>query len=234
MDHIGDREGPQHLLCMTGAAGSGKSALQQTIAEGCAKSDILGSAYFFSREDPTRNTISTVVPTIAYQLGLHNPDLKQAIGTVVDQDPVIFKKSLQTQMDSLLAHPMKQLREWDLANFPHVILIDGLDECKGEDRQQELLTAIRKSLLSEDLPFRVLISSRPEWAIRTALEPGGHLHAVAYHIQLSDKYDASSDMRQYLWRRFEQLSLRTGNPHWFTESDIETLAEAGSGQFAYV
>ncbi|KAJ2920738.1 hypothetical protein H1R20_g16357, partial [Candolleomyces eurysporus] len=79
MDHIKDWDGPQPLLCLTGAAGSGKSTLQQTIAECCAESGILGSAYFFSREDPTRNTISTVLPTIAFQLGLHNPDLKQAI-----------------------------------------------------------------------------------------------------------------------------------------------------------
>jgi hypothetical protein len=66
------------------------------------------------------------------------------------------------------------------------------------------------------------------------LEPGGHLCAVAYHIQLSDKYDASADMRRYLQRRFDDLSSRTGNPQWFTESDIDTLVEAGSGQFIYV
>jgi hypothetical protein len=41
-------------------------------------------------------------------------------------------------------------------------------------------------------------------------------------------------MRRFLRRRFERLSLRTGNPHWFTEENIETLVEAGSGQFIYV
>ena len=73
---------------MTGPAGSGKSALQQTIAERCEESDILGSAYFFATADPTRNTVSNIVPTIAYQLGSQNPILKQAI------DAEFVKKSL--------------------------------------------------------------------------------------------------------------------------------------------
>ncbi|KAJ2920739.1 hypothetical protein H1R20_g16358, partial [Candolleomyces eurysporus] len=126
------------------------------------------------------------------------------------------------------------MKHLNLDTFPHAILIDGLDECEGEDRQAELLVAIRECLLNRGLPFRIFIASRPEWAIRTALEPGGHLHAIAYHIRLSDEYDASGDMRRYLERRFQALSFRTGNPRWFTESDIETLVEAGSGQFVYV
>ncbi|RXW17511.1 hypothetical protein EST38_g8350 [Candolleomyces aberdarensis] len=236
MDWIEDRDGPQRLLCMTGAAGSGKSSLQQTIAERCAESGILGSAYCFSSTDPTRNTTSTFVPTIAFQLGSRNPDLKQAISTVVREDPVIFKKSLQTQMNGLLVRPLKRLQKYtglDLATFPYAVLIDSLDECEGEDRQIELFTAIRDCLLTSDLPFRIFIASRPEWAIRTALEPGGPLHGVAYHILLSDQYDATGDMCRYLQRRFEQLSVRAGNPHWFTKRDIETLVESGSGQFIY-
>jgi hypothetical protein len=237
MDRIEDRENPRRLLCMTGAAGSGKSALQQTIAECCEESGILGSAYFFANADPTRNTISTIVPTIAFQLGSHNPALRHAISSVVERDPVIFDKSLQAQMDSLLVRPMRYLREaaaLDLVTLPHAILIDGLDECRGEDRQEELLIAIRKCLLADDLPFCIFIASRPEWAIRTALAPGGHLHAVAYHIQLSEHHDASGDMSRFLRRRFELLSVRTGNPRWFTEENIEALVKAGSGQFIYV
>jgi hypothetical protein len=214
--NLKDRNNPQRLLCMTGPAGSGKSALQQTIAERCASGSILGSAYFFANADPTRNrnTISTVVPTIAFQLGSHDPALKQSISAVVVQDTVIFNRSLRTQMDSLIVRPLRDLREGarlDITTLPHAILIHGLGECRGEERQEELLTAIRECLLSDDLPFCVFIASRPEWAIRTALEPGGHLRDVAHHIQLSNYY-ASADMRRFLRTRFEQLSSRTGDP----------------------
>ncbi|KAJ2935700.1 hypothetical protein H1R20_g1391, partial [Candolleomyces eurysporus] len=254
MGFIKDRDHPQRLLCMTGAAGSGKSALQQTIAERCAKGNILGAAYFISVADAKRNTASTIVPTIAYQLGLHHPTLQRFVAAEVEHDPLIFSRSLITQMDVLVVRPFKNLRrsnECDTSTFPYVILIDGLDECQGEpstttdlgrvkmkykaeDRQTEFLAAIRNSLLNSDLPFRVFIASRPELPIRTALGPTGSLHGLAYEIQLSDQYDATEDMRRYLRRRFQDIGLRIGQPDWFTEGNIETLVQAGSGQFVYV
>ncbi|KAJ2937079.1 hypothetical protein H1R20_g4, partial [Candolleomyces eurysporus] len=140
-------------------------------------------------------------------------------------------------MNTLIVRPFSHLRErvdLDLTTFPYAILIDGLDECQGEARQAELLAAIRLCLLATNLPFRIFLASRPEMAIRTALEPGGHLHRVANHLRLSDKYYAEKDMCRYLRRRFRALSPRVGNPQWFTEKDINVLAEAASGQFVYV
>ena len=92
MGRIQDRECPQRLLCMTGAAGAGKSALQQTVAETCSGLDILATTFFFSSTDPTRNTVSAVIPTIAYQLGSNNPAVREAISQAVTKDPLIFKK----------------------------------------------------------------------------------------------------------------------------------------------
>jgi hypothetical protein len=162
--------------------------------------------------------------------------LKWSIKTAIERDPLIFDQSLEAQTTALIVGPVKHLRNAgsDFRSLPYVILIDGLDEGRGEDRQAELLTAIRRCLLVGDLPFRIFIASRPELAIHSALQPGGHLRGMAYHIQLSDKYDATVDMRRYLRRRFEDIGLRINNPKWFSENDIETLVQAGSGQFIYV
>ncbi|KAJ2923815.1 hypothetical protein H1R20_g13279, partial [Candolleomyces eurysporus] len=251
MEWIQDFNAPQRLLCMTGAAGSGKSALQQTIAERCSKSDILSAAFFLSSLDPTRNHTSFIVPTIAYQIGLKHDLFRASVAAAVTHDPYVFSRSLQSQMDVLIVRPFESVRrsqQIDASTFPYAILIDGLDECSGEpdptsglddtrraeDQQEELLAAIKICILDNDLPFRVFIASRPEWAIHTALEPGGLLREVAYHIQLSHKYDASGDMRRYLARRFEDIGLRIGNSKWFSEGDISTLVRAASGQFVYV
>ncbi|KAJ2935967.1 hypothetical protein H1R20_g1126, partial [Candolleomyces eurysporus] len=157
-------------------------------------------------------------------------------------------------MDVLVVRPFKGFqgrKEYDISTFPYAILIDGIDECQGEpgtttdlrrveakrnaeDGQTELLSAIKDSLLNNDLPFRIFIASRPELSIRTALGPTGSLHGLAYQIHLSDQYDATEDMRRYLWRRFQDIGLRIGQPNWFTEGSIETLVQAGSGQFVYV
>ncbi|RXW15167.1 hypothetical protein EST38_g10688 [Candolleomyces aberdarensis] len=243
MDWIQDREGPQRLLCMTGAAGAGKSALQQTIAGKCSTSNTLGSAFFFSAGDPTRNNLTYIVPTIAYQLGLHNTALRDTVAKVVEEDPLIFERQIQVQMDALVVAPFKLVcasGELDCSTFPHAILIDGLDECSGEENQAELLSTIKVCLLNEDLPFRIFIASRPEWAIRSALysDPEGYLYGLAYHIKLSDKYDATADIRRYLWRRLQDIGRRSHDrraqsPRWPTKEDIEKLVAAASGQFVY-
>ncbi|RXW18939.1 hypothetical protein EST38_g6912 [Candolleomyces aberdarensis] len=257
MEWIQNRDAPQRLLCMTGAAGAGKSALQQTIAERCTKLDIFSAAFFCSSTDPTRNTIAYIVPTIAYQIGLKHHGFRSCVSGAVKHDPKIFSRSLQSQMDVLIVRPFDSLRRSHKLNtntFPYVILIDGLDECIGkysatplpplanaddrqqaEDRQAELLAAIKRCIVdNNNLPFRVFIASRPEWAIRTALKPGGRLRQVAYHIELSDKFDASGDMCRYLQRRFEDIGLQIGDPRWFSKDAIETLVQAASGQFVYV
>ncbi|RXW24252.1 hypothetical protein EST38_g1614 [Candolleomyces aberdarensis] len=240
---IQDRESPQRLLCMTGAAGSGKSALQQTVAEECSGLDILSSTFFFSSTDPTRNTVSAVIPTIAYQLGSNNPALREGISAAIVKDPLVFEKSLKTQMNKLIVNPIEhlspELSKSEPSTLPYAILIDGLDECTDEQRQAELLRTIDDCLLQNDaLPFRIFIASRPEWAIRSALEVTGHLHQKAYHIQLSDQYDASGDIRRVLWRRLRDIGRRSGDPRaqspsWPSEEDIETLVINASGQFIY-
>jgi hypothetical protein len=226
---------------MTGAAGSGKSALQQTLAEICRKSNILGSAHFFGAADPTRNTPSTLIPTIAYQLGLANPAVKEQIRLAVEGDYHIFSRTLESQMKTLICDPVRRLRaagRLDFTSFGYAILIDGLDECRGEDNQAEILKAIKKCLLDDDLPFRIFLASRPEWAIRSALQPGGVLSGLAHHIPLSDQYDATADIRRYLRRQLQDLGLRGSDsraryPGWFTQEDIEQLVAAASGQFIY-
>ncbi|KAJ2914436.1 hypothetical protein MD484_g5961, partial [Candolleomyces efflorescens] len=232
-----NHDGPQRLLCMTGAAGSGKSALQQTVAEICGRKNILGSAFFFSAADASRNIVDPVIPTIAYELGTQNPEIRLSIKGEVENDPLLFNKALRHQITALIVRPFEHLarRGLDLHTLPHTILIDGLDECINEDQQAELLVSITECLLVDHLPFRIFIASRPEWAIRSALQRGGYLHTLAYHIQLSDDYDASGDMCRYLQRRFYALSPRSGNnPHWFSQRDIDTLVSAASGQFVYV
>ncbi|RXW13852.1 hypothetical protein EST38_g12004 [Candolleomyces aberdarensis] len=221
----------------------GKSALQQTVAERCSGLDILSSTFFFSSTDPTRNTVSAVIPTIAYQLGSNNPVLREAISAAVTKDPLIFEKSLKTQMNKLIVNPIVDLSQEfsksELAALPYAIFIDGLDECADEQRQAGLLETIDDCLLQNDaLPFRIFIASRPEWAIRSALEDTGYLHQKAYHIQLSDQYDASGDIRSSLRRRFREIGRRSSDPRarspsWPSEEDIETLVANASGQFIY-
>ena len=55
----------RRILFMTGPAGSGKSALQQTIIEKCAKCGSLLAAFFFYSQDGRRNNLKAVIPTLS-------------------------------------------------------------------------------------------------------------------------------------------------------------------------
>ncbi|KAJ7289628.1 hypothetical protein C8J57DRAFT_1027710, partial [Mycena rebaudengoi] len=53
---------------------------------------------------------------------------------------------------------------------PLTILIDGLDECEGQDVQQEIPRAIRNTSSTDSLPLRFIIASRPESHIRDVFD----------------------------------------------------------------
>ncbi|KAF6753527.1 hypothetical protein DFP72DRAFT_1046632 [Ephemerocybe angulata] len=231
---IQDRTAPHRLLCMTGAAGAGKSALQQTVAEACAKLGVVASCFFFNSADGTRNNAAMVIPTITYQLGLKHPVLRRSITAVVEEDPLIFIQNLRVQIEKLIVGPMSRLPPSDFASFPYAIFIDGLDECMQEREQRELLSAIQACLLDDRTPFRIFIASRPELPIFEALRPGGHLCRDAYHLRLSDDYDATEDIRRTLHRRLSELGERRGlSPNWFSDAEIEIIVAAASGQYVY-
>ncbi|TEB30626.1 hypothetical protein FA13DRAFT_1814443 [Coprinellus micaceus] len=239
---IEDRESPIRLLCMTGAAGAGKSALQQTISEKYTQSKILAASFFFSSADPTRNHNLAFVPTIAYQLGLHHSQLRHFIGEAVDDDHLIFQRSLKTQMEALVVRPVERFRHHmpsaPAFSLPFLVTIDGLDECNGERRQKEILSAIHTSLLlSDKTPFRIFLSSRPELSIRTAVE--GYLEKFTYHLRLSDDFDATEDIRRMALRRLREIGRQSRDPRaqphlWPTVEDVDDLVHAASGQFIYV
>ncbi|TEB30625.1 hypothetical protein FA13DRAFT_1792210 [Coprinellus micaceus] len=237
---IEDRESPTRLLCMTGAAGAGKSALQQTIAERYAESGALAASFFFSCSDPSRNNVSAIVPSIAYQLGLRHPYLRQWIGEAVDDDHLVFSKSLRTQMDALVVRPVEHFRAQmgpaKFSSLPYLITIDALDECLDDQHQADLLSVIHTSLLRDNMPFRIFLASRPELTIRTALE--SYPQGFVYHLRLSDDFDATDDIRKALWRRLREIGARSSDPLarsplWPTHDDVESLVIASSGQFVY-
>lgn len=238
MDWIHNREAPNRILCMTGAAGSGKSALQQTVAERCRALKLLAASFFFSASDPSRNIVSKVIPTIAYQLGLLHPIIRSSIGQAAESDPLIFSRSLRTQAEVLIIAPLRNVGVDHLRGIPSVIFVDGLDECIDEDHQTELLHALKG--ITEDGPsyFRLFIASRPEWAIRTALGENGHLHNAASHIRLSDDYDASDDIRRSLWKSLREIGARSSDPRarvpsWPSFEVIESLVGLASGQYIF-
>jgi uridine kinase len=120
------------IMWIYGPAGAGKSAIAQTIAEMCEEEMLLLASFFFSRNDPSRNNVNPLIATIAYQITLNIPQVRDTILGAIEHDPLIFSKSLPVQFKSLIVAPLQPLVDAGFFNEPtsrRLVIIDGLDEC---------------------------------------------------------------------------------------------------------
>ncbi|TFK20082.1 hypothetical protein FA15DRAFT_144728 [Coprinopsis marcescibilis] len=238
------------VLCITGSAGAGKSALMQTAAEQSASKGQLAATFFFSANDPRRNDLKQFAPTIAYQIALSNKKdsaLGNSIFRAVDRDPSVFQLSFESQVAELIVKPLQQTfsneQDANVGNlslppsFPPDIFIDGLDECIDKESQDQLLRLLWAVFISKSLPFKILLASRPESPLRTALlSPSGYMRKTGYIIHLND-HDAAADIRNCLTRRLGAIGMSSEDPraqkNWPSTKDVDLLVSASSGLFVY-
>jgi hypothetical protein len=74
---------------------------------------------------------------ISFGLSLAIPDVGTIIDEVVANDPSIPTKALEIQLQKLILESLQQVSQE--SKQPIVIIIDGLDECEGEDMQSNVL-----------------------------------------------------------------------------------------------
>lgn len=243
---------PTTLMWLSGPAGSGKTAIAGSICDECLTRGWLAASFFFSAISggPDRRAKGYLIPTIAYHLLRQKsiPGLRRAILAAIEDDPSVFMSRLDTQLDTLILEPLRQL---DLtvnrSAWPKVIVIDGLDECGADttkkrdveherrrfDDHQEILAVLRRASSDPACPFRIIISSRPEPAIR------GCFASIPSHsfkqVFLDDKYDPEADIEVFARASLSKVGRDRGlQDDWFADDVPKILAQGASGQFVYV
>ena len=228
------------IMWVYGPAGSGKSAIAQTIAEMCEDEMILFASFFFSRNDPSRNTVKPLIATIAYQITLNLPQVRDAILRAIEHDALIFSKSLAVQVKSLIVAPLQLLADTGFFNKPtsrRLVIIDGLDECSEPKVQQNILEVLANSQRQHQLPLIFLFASRPEQHISHAFNTG-LLPSVTSRLALDESYLPDEDIRLFLADKFHEIKsthrLRAYIPsQWPLPDVLEQLVQKSSGQFIY-
>jgi hypothetical protein len=216
------------ILWLYGPAGAGKSAIAQSLCQKLEGEGCLGGAFFFKRGHLSRGDGNKLFSTLAYQLSLSLPELKHAISQVVENDPSIMNRSLSIQLQRLIIEPCQQ----NLHGHTLTLIIDGLDECDGQNIQQEILCSIYRAMHDDSLPLQFLIVSRPEPHIHETFI--GMLHDVLNVNQ------SSEDVRKYLLDEFARIHrehhatmARVPGP-WPSLEIINDLVEKSTGYFIYV
>ncbi|KAF7372854.1 NACHT domain-containing protein [Mycena sanguinolenta] len=209
---------------------AGKSAIMQTLARQLRDAGRLGGSFFFKRGHATRGNARTLFATVAFQLALTVPRLRSSISQIVETDPSLIQRSIETQMNKLISEPY---RYYD--NCAHVtILIDGLDECEDHGVQQEILRAIRNSNSNHPIPLRFIISSRPE----------PHIHEIFVSPVYNGDYrslnveQSFNDIQRYLRDEFARIHREhctmVSVPHpWPSPDLLDDLVDKSSGHFIY-
>ena len=218
---------------LNGLAGVGKTSIAFTVAEELKRAGRLAATFFFSHKHAQKAAM--VIPTIAYQLALTFPRIRDDITRAVENDGILLSsdKSRSDQIRELIINPLHTLKFRQ--ETPYAIIIDALDECFSAEEAERLVTLLKETLSGPDLPIiHLLFTSRPEAHIRTAMEPGVH------EISLTTRDDNTvQDVRFFLRASLDRI--RTSRPvifgqppmPWPSDDEFETLASKAGGLFVY-
>ena len=228
----------QQIFWLVGMAGTGKTAIAQTI---CALIDgheaaILGGSFFCSRSSGVlaQRDVRCVVPTLVQLFARQSAEFSKALANELARDPDILHKTIATQVQRLLYRPLLTLQNF---KRPIVFVIDALDECGGQSTVDEVEThqivsdmleaLVNSSLSGKKLPIKFLVTSRPETHIRDTHVADATFSAVI-RLHTVNKGQVTADIRLYIATRMSsspRLRLQ------FTEDDVDMLARLCDGLF---
>ncbi|KAJ7055062.1 hypothetical protein C8F01DRAFT_1321607, partial [Mycena amicta] len=212
-------------------AGAGKSAIMRTVCDRLQTAGRLAGSFFFKRADPARGNADGLFATLAYQLALPDPEVKQSLLLQVTADHTILTKTLSAQFHKLI------VETWTTRNltFPLVLLIDGLDECNHEKAQREILRLIGSAAANFPGTFRFLVASRPEAHITEIFGEDIFTNTLLHRTNIEQSF---KDVRTYLVNEFSRIlcehsSMRGHPPTWPSKNDLDKLVNYSSGYFIY-
>ena len=219
------------IAWLNGAAGAGKSAICQSMAEICIKRGVKVASFFFFRADSTRNTINPVIATLAYQIIQLFPETKDLIVHSIESHPLIFEQTFETQLEVLILAPIRHLKISETL----LLIIDGLDECTEANIQRNLIRTFSKLLQHRDLPLIVLFGSRRESQIQMAFN-ARDMQSILKQMPLDNNYQAAEDIHRFLVDRFADVKLthplhENLKSEWPAAGHLQEIVSKSSGQF---
>lgn len=241
----------KRILWLSGPAGSGKTAIAGTIADECHGEGLLAASFFFSAFSGSINRRSkkSFIFTLAYGLLQQKTivNLKQAILSAIEDDPAVFDKHLDQQLDQLILTPLRAvIGQSDQARWPKVVLVDGVDECgvdgesdrskqdirrSREATHKEILSVLARASADPSFPFRILVVSRPEPAIVEFFQSSSEL---TRRLFLDDKYNPHADIHLFLTAKLGAIQRKFNLPcDWAPRITVDLLVNRASGQFIY-
>jgi hypothetical protein len=212
--------------------GTGKTTIAYTVAATCRANKTLGATFFCSRYSAERSNPNLIFTTIAHQLGQFFPPFKVEITRALKSHPDIGYSSVLYQLEELIVKPLRAVEKI----FPSCLVIfDALDECK-DDRVTSIILSSLSHHVTELLPLKFLITSRPEQNITSAFKPSSQLSLLARPLVLHEINlgIVQQDIERYLTSSLSQIREEYYLENsWPPTSNIRSLAALSNGLFIF-
>ena len=144
------------VFLVQGRTGVGKTALMQTIAEELqAETRQPYACFFFKRGVVGCDNMDQLFSTLAYQLAINIPSIREHIEQAMIEDPALPMRSAATQLQKLIIIPFKHL---PTPRSSLILIIDGLDECEGEKSEDDFLALISQALEDPAVTIKFIVS----------------------------------------------------------------------------
>ncbi|TFK58620.1 hypothetical protein BDN72DRAFT_884185 [Pluteus cervinus] len=202
---------------VNGWPGTGKTAIAQTMAECWKEQGYLVACFFFSTANERTTTTQWFNQTLAYQLLQSQSFPDNVLHLLLNEQ--LSQSGWAGIVEALITLP---------PNRPVVIIIDGLDACRDQIEQIELLRDVLRSARDRRLPqcVRFLICCRPERHLEKVFDDFDP--SSSYRTLLGDTAQDNNDVRTFL-----RLSLKTNDSQWPSDREIDQLVNRAKGQFIY-
>ena len=199
IDWIYSGDDVQRVFWLSGAEGTGKSAIAHTVARWLKEAGRLGSFFCFDITRQGYPRPEKMFTTIARDLADFDLRLRQAVADAVSTDSALLVDIL-LQWQRLVLEP---LRKSSPHLGPAVLVIDALDESGPAASLEAILHVIAEE--STQLPpnVRVLVTSRPTSDIRAALQDRPHVRAMS--LDNIPHKNVERDIRLYISHRLHAL-----------------------------
>jgi hypothetical protein len=212
---------------LNGLAGTGKSAIAQTIAEHLFAEGHLGASFFCSRDFEDRSDLRFIFPTLAFQLAHKYYDFRSHFVSLLKSNPDVIHESLYSQMQKLIVEPLAEI------GVSTVIVVDALDECKDDEPSSAFLSILGRFF--DQIPkVKFFLTGRPEPRIKS----GFRLPLLVDSTDVFVLHDVhplliNSDIRLFLKHELSKMAQRRRLEGWPSDENVDLLCQRAGGLFVY-
>jgi len=228
-----DNHDGQQVYWLNGVAGTGKTTIALTFADLVANDDgKLSASFFCSRDSDERSDVELIFPTLAFLLSERDAQFRERVIDVITRFPDIGHSLPNEQLRRLIIEP---LRETGSPRQPVVLVLDALDECKGDHAPEKILLALARHIHA--VPFlRVFVSSRPTSSTNSAFaDESLERYRKVFALHDVEKEFVDADIRLFLINRLRRAAhrRRLTSASWPPEDQVEQLVRKAGQLFIF-